>query len=191
MTSDKKINITVLGISIAVHLAVLFLVVFKTAAKEPPSADAVPISIVDISEHKSTRPAAVPRVREPPKEAPPVEDEIAETVVETEEETAAAGESSVDIDAAQYVKDNYTYVQRRILQELIYPSKARRTGVQGVVEVVFTINSNGSAVDIEVRKSSGKPILDEEALRAVQSASPYRRPKNPVRIIIPVSFKLT
>jgi protein TonB len=189
VADEKKTSITVLGISVAIHLAVLFLVVFKTAAKETPLAEAVPISIVDISEHKSTRPASVPH--EPPKEAPPVEDEIAETVLETDEETAEADESSIDADAARYVKENYNHVQRRILQELIYPSKARKTGVQGVVEVVFTININGSASDIEVRKSSGKPILDEEALRAVQSASPYRRPKNPVRIIIPVSFKLT
>jgi protein TonB len=77
------------------------------------------------------------------------------------------------------------------MRELIYPSQAKRRGIQGVVEIVFVINMDGSIREAAVRKSSRHLILDEEALRAVQSAAPFRRPDTPVKIVIPVSFTLT
>jgi protein TonB len=77
------------------------------------------------------------------------------------------------------------------MRELIYPSQARRTGVQGVVEIVFIINMDGTIREAAVRKRSRHAILDEEALRAVQSAAPFRKPETPVKIVIPVSFTLT
>jgi protein TonB len=177
-------------------------VVFHVAATEAHLEETAPLRVVDISEYVEAPPAPLvrPRVKETPPEPEEVQDEIAETIVETEEEhhdnqSAAVGASSEGLASegagARYVKENYSYVQRRIVQELEYPSQARRAGIQGVVEVIFTINANGSAGDIAVRRSSGKDILDEEALRAVQSASPFRRPPEPVRIVIPVSFKLT
>jgi protein TonB len=213
MDAEKKVRLCIIGVSVTLHLAVLFFVVFNAAAKEVQIEETAPLRIVDITEYVEAPPPATVvrlRVKEPPPEIEPAEvrEEIAETIVETEEEqpdnpTAVAGiEGAAQAGHAsaapapegageKYVKENYTYVQRRIMQELVYPSQARRTGIQGVVEVIFTINANGSASDISVRRSSGKNILDEEALRAVQSASPFRRPPEPVRIVIPVSFKLT
>jgi len=209
MNAEKKVGLCIACASVALHLVILFCVVFNSAAKELQVVETAPLRIIDITEYVEAPPAPVlrPRVKEVQPEIEPeeVQDEIAETIVETEEEQhdnqttdTAAGLSSGSAGglasegvAARYIKENYTYVQRRILQQLIYPSQARRTGIQGVVEVIFTINANGAASDIEVRRSSGKNILDEEALRAVQSASPFRRPPEPVRIVIPVSFKLT
>jgi protein TonB len=227
MNTEKKVKLCIICASVALHLAVLFCVVFNVAAKEARLEETAPLRIVDLTEYVEAPPAPVPRprVKEPPRVIEPVavQEEIAETVVETEEEqtdvpsavdavvdsegldsagsapngTGSAPDGTGSAPAApegagvKYVKENYNYVQRRILQQLIYPSQARRTGVQGVVEVIFTINANGSVSDISVRRSSGKDILDEEALRAVQSAAPFRRPPEPVRIVIPVSFKLT
>jgi TonB family protein len=204
MNAETKVKFCIVGASVALHLVILFCVVFKVAAAELQLEEATPLRIVDLTEYVEAPPAQLfkPRVKEVPPEIEPeeVQDEIAETIVETEEEqhdnqSAALGAFSEGVASegagAKYIKENYSYVQRRILQELVYPSQARRTGIQGVVEVIFTINANGSASDIGVRRSSGKDILDEEALRAVQSASPFRRPPEPVRIVIPVSFKLT
>lgn len=102
-----------------------------------------------------------------------------------------AGEAASAAYSSEYIRSNYNYIQKRVMRELIYPSKARRAGIQGMVEIVFIINIDGSASGIAVRKSSGKSILDDEAIRAVKSASPFRGPERPVRIVIPVSFKLT
>jgi protein TonB len=224
MDAEKKVRLCIVFVSVALHLVILFCVVFNVVAAEVRFDETAPLRIVDITEYVEAPPPPPPPVLRPrvalPKIEPmEVQEEIAETVVETNEDVvetaaetdeeikdaagetvgkpnyntapAASGQGPASNDAAaQYVKENYTYVQRRILQELVYPSKARRTGLQGVVEVIFTINANGDAGDISVRSSSGKEILDEEALRAVKSASPFRRPPAPVRIVIPVSFKL-
>jgi protein TonB len=214
MDAEKKLRLSIAFASVALHIAILFCVVFNVVAAEVRLEETAPLRIVDITEYVEAPPpppAARPIVVPPKIEPAEVQEEIAETVVETDEEvTETAAETSEETNhstvpsaapsgrgtatndaAAQYVKENYNYVQRRILQELIYPSKARRTGIQGVVEVIFTINANGGASDISVRRSSGKEILDDEAVRAVKSASPFRRPPAPVRIVIPVSFKLT
>jgi protein TonB len=212
MDAEKKLRLSIAFASVALHIAILFCVVFNVVAAEVRLEETAPLRIVDITEYVEAPPPAARPIVVPPKIEPAeVQEEIAETVVETDEEvTETAAETSEETNhstvssaapsgrgtatndaAAQYVKENYNYVQRRILQELIYPSKARRTGIQGVVEVIFTINANGGAGDISVRRSSGKEILDDEAVRAVKSASPFRRPPAPVRIVIPVSFKLT
>jgi protein TonB len=212
MDAEKKLRLSIAFASVALHIAILFCVVFNVVAAEVRLEETAPLRIVDITEYVEAPPPAARPIVVPPKIEPAeVQEEIAEPVVETDEEvTETAAETSEETNrstvpsaapsgrgtatndaAAQYVKENYNYVQRRILQELIYPSKARRTGIQGVVEVIFTINANGAAGDISVRRSSGKEILDDEAVRAVKSASPFRRPPAPVRIVIPVSFKLT
>jgi protein TonB len=203
MNAEKKVKLCIVGASVALHLAILFFVVFNVVAAEAELGEAAPLRIVDITEFVEAAPAPMlrPRVKETPPEPVEVQEDIAETIVETEEDqpdapAAASDGTGAETGAAagagaRYVKENYNYVLRRIVQELVYPSQARRTGIQGVVEVIFTINANGTASDIGVRRSSGKDILDEEARRAVQSASPFRRPPEPVRIVIPVSFKLT
>ena len=127
-------------------------------------------------------------------------DDAAEDIIETEElppEVSGVTDGEADSEEgsaayiSEYTKNNYNYIQKRIMQELIYPSQARRAGIQGVVEVVFVINTDGSIQETAVRRSSDKIILDEEALRAVKNAAPFRPPQRPVRIVIPVSFKLT
>jgi protein TonB len=189
----------------AVHGVLLFGVVFSggSARQKIEEEEAVIINLVNIEEFSEPLPPPAPKKtveNQVENEPVVIEDDIAENIIETEVErqeisgaadgkAEGAEESAVYI--AQYTKQNYSYIQKRIMQELIYPSQARRAGVQGVVEVVFTINTDGSIRGALVRKSSEKIILDEEALRAVQSAAPFRPPQRPVKIVIPVSFKLT
>jgi protein TonB len=205
----------------ALLFLVVFSVQVKTAEiEEAVPISLVNIEVIEeipetIAEQKEEpRPVVEPEARETSEEIVPVQDIISEIVIETEEEpqvietpagspgpvveTAAAssepggtGGVSSGPTALRYLQSNYNYIQRRIMRELVYPSQARRTGLQGVVEIVFTINRDGTVRDAAVRKTCGHPILDEEALRAVQRASPFRKPESPVKIIIPVSFTLT
>ncbi|MDR1931297.1 MAG: energy transducer TonB [Spirochaetales bacterium] len=216
MNTEKKIKLGILTASAAIHILILFFLVFDIPRKQVSLEEASFFSMVNIAELPEIPPAIPPpaaaRRERPPAEPVPVQEEIAETFVETEEEPEPAAETGIAAEgeadnagsaeglagnmegsaaAAQYIRENYQYVQRRILQHLEYPSRARRTGLQGVVEITFTINMNGSTSNITVKKSCGHEILDEEALRAVRSASPFRRPETPVRITIPISFKLT
>jgi protein TonB len=101
-------------------------------------------------------------------------------------ENSAAGQGS----SAGYLKGNYEYIKRRVRQYLVYSPQAKRMGIQGMVTVSFTIQQDGRVRDVAVSKSSGYSLLDESALEAVRSASPFAAPPEPARVIMPVQFSL-
>jgi TonB family protein len=49
-----------------------------------------------------------------------------------------------------------------------YPESARKRGIEGWVEVAFTVLPNGSVDDVEVRNASPAEVFDEAAIRAVR-----------------------
>lgn len=65
-------------------------------------------------------------------------------------------------------------VKRAINLVWDYPEPALRHGLQGKLVLEFTILDNGQLEGIRLIHSSGFSILDEEAMRAVQAASPFR-----------------
>ena len=93
-------------------------------------------------------------------------------------------------DTAGYLKGNYEYIKRRIRQHLVYHPQAKRLGIQGTVTVAFIIGADGQARNAAVTKTSGHGMLDESALRAVNSASPFPPPPKAARIVVPISFSL-
>lgn len=54
---------------------------------------------------------------------------------------------------------------------VVYPSLARREGLQGLVIVDVLVRKNGNAGEVRVAKGSGHALLDEAAVRAVRTAS--------------------
>jgi len=68
----------------------------------------------------------------------------------------------------RYFLSNWVY------QYLKYPQEAVEKGIQGTVQVTFTIDKEGNLVDAEVTKGI-HPLLDEEALRIV-NGSPRWKP---------------
>jgi TonB family protein len=79
-------------------------------------------------------------------------------------------------------------IRRRIEQAKIYPDTARRQGVQGVVEVRFRIGLDGGVTALEVVRSSGHALLDQESADTVRRAAPY--PVIPGWIRIPLAYHL-
>lgn len=55
-----------------------------------------------------------------------------------------------------------------------YPEPALRHGLQGKLVLEFTILGNGQLDRTRLIRSSGFRVLDEEAMRAVRAASPFR-----------------
>ena len=64
-------------------------------------------------------------------------------------------------------------LKARIQNEWGYPEEARRLGVGGELHMLFTLNKAGTLVNIQLLESSGFPVLDNEALRAVKAAAPF------------------
>lgn len=55
-----------------------------------------------------------------------------------------------------------------------YPDLAQRYGLQGKAVIEFVILADGQLELMAVVRSSGSKLLDEEALRAIRAASPFR-----------------
>jgi protein TonB len=66
--------------------------------------------------------------------------------------------------------------QRRLLAHIEpfkrYPDDASRTGVRGVVQLVFEIDRTGRVLGVWVSKSSGSSVLDMAAIDTVRRAAP-------------------
>ena len=80
-------------------------------------------------------------------------------------------------------------------ENLVYPEKARRMGIEGVVHVEYFINTDGSIEDITIVKSLS-PEIDREAIRLVKEMPawlPARQNNQPVRVKyrLPINFQLT
>ena len=80
-------------------------------------------------------------------------------------------------------------------ENIKYPVIAQENGIQGKVVCQFTVNKDGSIVDIEVVRSGGDPSLDKEAVRVIKTMPKWKPGKQrgkPVRVkfTVPVSFKL-
>ena len=69
--------------------------------------------------------------------------------------------------------DYLAHVKRRVERIWVYPEEAVAHGVSGELLLVFTLNKGGTLTNIRLVQSSGFPILDEEALRAVKLAAPF------------------
>lgn len=64
-------------------------------------------------------------------------------------------------------------ILRKLNSKHRYPAEARRNKLEGNTQFVFKIQKDGSLQYARIVKSSGHPILDQAALRAVQKAAPF------------------
>ena len=70
-----------------------------------------------------------------------------------------------------------------------YPLLARKKRIEGTVLVRFIINKNGLPQGIQIIRSSGSHILDEEVSKIIKRAAPF--PEVNHEIVAPITFKLT
>jgi protein TonB len=90
----------------------------------------------------------------------------------TEKELPKRDAISINTDDLRYL----TYMlglKRRIEFIWQYPPAAVAAGIQGELLLSFTIRQDGQLADVALVRSSGHRILDDEAIQAVRSASPY------------------
>jgi len=86
-------------------------------------------------------------------------------------------------------------ISKEIRRYQKYPPVAQRKGWEGTAEVLLQIAPDGKVTNITLGKSSGRSILDEEALNMVRKASPLPpAPQNlrgrELTVTVPIVFKL-
>jgi len=90
--------------------------------------------------------------------------------------------------ATPSVTERLAIIRKRIQSALEYPPLARLRESDGDALVRFEIDHTGVAREIEVVRSSGYPLLDASAIRAVQNAKPLPWVYGPLEV--PVRFEL-
>jgi TonB family protein len=85
-------------------------------------------------------------------------------ISQVERDLAAAREAT----AAQTSIVSASSLKRVKITAPQYPESARKRGIEGWVEVVFTVMPNGEVENVEVRNASPADVFDEAAMRAVR-----------------------
>lgn len=80
-------------------------------------------------------------------------------------------------------------IRRQIARVWTYPDAARRDGLEGRVELRFRVAADGSAETVEILKSSGHTVLDDDLVQTVRRAGPYPTFTGWVRL--PFTYRLT
>ncbi len=71
-----------------------------------------------------------------------------------------------------------------------YPDQSRRMGQEGQVVLEVDLNSVGKVIRVQVRKTSGYPLLDESAVKAVSQWSLDSAQGKAKKLFIPITFEL-
>lgn len=76
-----------------------------------------------------------------------------------------------------------------------YPRTARAAHIEGVVMLHFVMDADGKVTSYEIAKSSGRPVLDQEALALIQRAQPLPAlpagyPTRTLDAVVPIEFSL-
>ncbi len=85
------------------------------------------------------------------------------------------GDDSVTLDTNEFKFISYNrWLKIKVESVLKYPELAAVSGLQGTLYIQFDIMKDGSLGNLELLKSSGYKILDDEALRAIRSSAPFQ-----------------
>ncbi|GGK02919.1 energy transducer TonB [Pseudomonas matsuisoli] len=79
--------------------------------------------------------------------------------------------STMQDKGASYKEDWRKRIER--VGNLNYPGEARRDGIYGSLRLLVSINKDGTLYEVQILESSGKPVLDQAALRIVRLAAPF------------------
>jgi periplasmic protein TonB len=85
------------------------------------------------------------------------------------------GDDSITLDTDEFKFMSYNrWLTIKIESILRYPELAAVSGYHGMVFIRFDIMKDGSLGAIELLKSSGYKILDDEALRSIRDSAPFQ-----------------
>ena len=130
----------------------------------------------------SAGPAAVPSPARDTDTAPPVSRSVAIAALsaEIERKLRAYAERPrrkwISARTREHMYAAYMAAWRRRVEQvgnLNYPSEAARLGLSGSLLLEVALNPDGTVADIELRRSSGRRILDDAAMRIVNLAAPF------------------
>jgi TonB family protein len=160
-TSPGLIMKISLVISFVFH--VVLLLTFKNAFPLYPNPEDLRTYVVELIrppvEDMDRQEKADGDIDKPKEEAKPLPEETQDTI-------------SLDTDDKRYV--SYArLIKEKIMIHWSYPPEARNNLVEGRLLVLFSLNREGALTRLDITKSSGHSILDQEAAKAIRASSPF------------------
>ena len=89
-----------------------------------------------------------------------------------------------------YIDNNMQKIAQLLYEHLYYPRRARRHGIEGVVEVSFVLDVEGRVSQIKIN-SSQHDILSHSAIKTLNELSgKFPKPKEPLHLRVPIRYSL-
>lgn len=167
----------------------------QQAERKPPAPAAASPVKVKQAEAPSAPPDAPPPQASAatPAPAPPSTEPIvaagADALQNRNQQTVQRPQDEI-ADPADLMRKYLGSLRHAIQEHLVYPPEARDIGYVGSPVIRFTLAENGEILpgSLAVHKSSGYPVLDDNALRAALASSPFGRPPRQMEITMAVAF---
>ena len=115
--------------------------------------------------------------------------------IEAPEEEEDENVIFVKVEAMPEFPGGMAELRKYLAQNVKYPVIAQENGIQGRAICQFTVNQDGSIVEIEVVRTAGDSSLDKEAVRVIKSMpkwkpGEHRGKEVRVKYTLPIVFRL-
>jgi periplasmic protein TonB len=96
----------------------------------------------------------------------------------------------IEKERQKYLKEQFEYIRQVIYRKASYPSIAIQMNLTGTVFLSFCVREDGGVEMVDIIKSSGTSILDNDAVSTIKRAAPFPRP--PIRVVVkfPMEYRL-
>ncbi|MBK8745784.1 MAG: energy transducer TonB [Propionivibrio sp.] len=166
--------ITAFALSLVLHGVLLVPDIMKRLSVAPP------------------RPALQAILRLPPKPEKPPDEPLLKNTIDTEEApkvVKSPAPAPVKPEQHALSKQEVRAAQRKVSQYVYYPPEAVAQGIEGEVRLILKLAADGTVVDVSIAASSGHPILDNAAIKAVYAMGKLSGATSR-ELILPVIFQL-
>jgi protein TonB len=86
------------------------------------------------------------------------------------------GDDSVTLDTDEFKYISYNrWLEVKINAHLRFPELAKISGMQGIVYIQINILKDGSLGSVDILKSSGYKLLDDEVVESIRLAAPFQQ----------------
>ncbi len=163
--------------------------IVEPASPEQPTPRIAPV----VSQPRAVEPAVAP----PPAQTPPSAPNVAVPVqpLPAAPVPPAPGPVAVEPLARELTATYSQQISTQIKRHQKYPVQAQRNGWEGTAEVLLKIAADGRVTSASIGKSTGRQVLDREALEMVRRASPLPQAPQQLRgrelsVTVPIVFRL-
>lgn len=100
-----------------------------------------------------------------------------------------------EVNIPEALRGYTSIIQRRILDNLVYPASAKESGFQGTVKLSLHLSYLGQLLDVSVKNSSGYKILDDNTVNTAKSLASYppfpaSTEEKELWIDVPIAYRL-